>query len=118
MKLQPGELPVDQLVDRERERVRDVRDDLSGWRKWGPYLAERQWGTREITTLTSFAQLTSIALDNARLVDEAQRGAYSRSPGLWTPRSTGVRPKRSSSSLRNENAVPPLLFCTLPKSSE
>ena len=44
---------------------------------------ERRWGPREIGTLTSFAQLASIALDNARLVDEAQRGAlYDLATGL------------------------------------
>ena len=44
---------------------------------------DRRWGTREIETLTSFAQLASIALDNARLVDEAQRGAlYDTTTGL------------------------------------
>ena len=37
--------------------------------------SDRRWGTREVNSLTSFAQLASIALDNARLVDEAQRGA-------------------------------------------
>jgi diguanylate cyclase (GGDEF)-like protein len=46
-------------------------------------MSERRWGTREIETLTSFAQLASIALDNARLVDEAQRGAmYDTTTGL------------------------------------
>jgi diguanylate cyclase (GGDEF)-like protein len=45
--------------------------------------AERRWGPREISALTSFAQLASIALDNARLVDEAQRGAmYDLTTGL------------------------------------
>jgi diguanylate cyclase (GGDEF)-like protein len=44
---------------------------------------ERRWGPREIGTLTSFAQLASIALDNARLVDEAQRGTlYDPTTGL------------------------------------
>jgi diguanylate cyclase (GGDEF)-like protein len=43
----------------------------------------RPWGPREINTLTSFAQLASIALDNARLIDEAQRGAmYDTTTGL------------------------------------
>jgi hypothetical protein len=32
-------------LDRERERVREIRDDMSGWRRWGPYLADRSWGT-------------------------------------------------------------------------
>jgi hypothetical protein len=33
------------VVIRERERVRDVGDDHGGWRRWGPYLADRTWGT-------------------------------------------------------------------------
>ena len=32
-------------IDRERERVREIRDDLSGWRRWGPYVTDRSWGT-------------------------------------------------------------------------
>ena len=44
---------------------------------------QRDWGQREIDALTSFAQLASIALDNARLVDAAQRGAlYDPTTGL------------------------------------
>ena len=44
---------------------------------------QRGWGPRDISTLTSFAQLASIALDNARLIDEAQRGAlYDQTTGL------------------------------------
>jgi diguanylate cyclase (GGDEF)-like protein len=35
----------------------------------------RHWGERDIDALTSFAKLASIGLDNARLVDAAQRGA-------------------------------------------
>ena len=29
----------------EHERLREVREGLAPWRKWGPYLSERQWGT-------------------------------------------------------------------------
>src|ERR1051325_11669686 len=32
-------------VDRERERVRAIVDDASGWRRWGPYVSDRSWGT-------------------------------------------------------------------------
>ena len=32
-------------IDRERERVREMGDDLSGWRRWGPYVSDRSWGT-------------------------------------------------------------------------
>ena len=45
--------------------------------------SERPFGPREIDALTRFAQLASIALDNARLVDDAQRGAlYDPMTGL------------------------------------
>ena len=45
--------------------------------------AERTFRDREIDALTRFAQLASIALDNARLVDVAQRGAlYDPTTGL------------------------------------
>ncbi|HYH92062.1 MAG TPA: EAL domain-containing protein [Candidatus Saccharimonadales bacterium] len=43
----------------------------------------RLWGEREIDALRSFGKLASIGLDNARLVEVAQRGAlYDRTTGL------------------------------------
>ena len=43
----------------------------------------RRWGSRDIGALTSFGKLASIALDNARLIDVAQRGAlYDPTTGL------------------------------------
>ncbi len=45
--------------------------------------AERHFGDRDIDALTRFAKLASIGLDNARLVDVAQRGAlYDPTTGL------------------------------------
>ena len=33
---------------REHERLDEVRNDISGWRRWGPYVSERSWaGVRE-----------------------------------------------------------------------
>src|ERR1700735_1113353 len=29
----------------ESRRLSEIRDDVGGWRKWGPYLSERAWGT-------------------------------------------------------------------------
>ena len=29
----------------ERERLKDSPDDTSAWRKWGPYVSDRAWGT-------------------------------------------------------------------------
>ena len=31
--------------DPERERIRSITDDATGWRRWGPYLSDRAWGT-------------------------------------------------------------------------
>jgi hypothetical protein len=30
---------------KERERLDEVHDDLSSWRRWGPYMSDRAWGT-------------------------------------------------------------------------
>jgi hypothetical protein len=32
-------------MTQEKIRLQDARDGKSDWRKWGPYLSERQWGT-------------------------------------------------------------------------
>ena len=32
-------------MDREKERLEAARDPATPWKKWGPYLSERQWGT-------------------------------------------------------------------------
>ncbi|HKS91949.1 MAG TPA: hypothetical protein VJQ83_08465, partial [Tepidiformaceae bacterium] len=32
-------------LDAERRRLRDADSGTAAWRQWGPYLAERQWGT-------------------------------------------------------------------------
>ena len=43
----------------------------------------RRWSERDVEAVTSFARLASIGLDNARLVDVAQRGAlYDPTTGL------------------------------------
>jgi hypothetical protein len=30
---------------KEHQRLEQVTDDISGWRRWGPYLSDRSWGT-------------------------------------------------------------------------
>jgi hypothetical protein len=32
-------------MSQEAIRLQEVRDNIKPWRKWGPYLSERQWGT-------------------------------------------------------------------------
>src|SRR5437016_3221496 len=33
------------MIDAEQKRLDDDRKGVADWRKWGPYLSERQWGT-------------------------------------------------------------------------
>src|SRR5829696_7280720 len=34
-----------QPLDAEKQRIKESREDLKDWRRWGPYVSERQWGT-------------------------------------------------------------------------
>ena len=33
------------MAEDERERLRGIGDDSSGWRRWGPYVSDRSWAT-------------------------------------------------------------------------
>jgi hypothetical protein len=37
--------PMDYTQTKEQKRLNDARETGVPWRKWGPYLSERQWGT-------------------------------------------------------------------------
>ena len=55
----------------EETRLAEARDDAVPWRRWGPYLSERQWGTvREDYSETATRGITSVTttLDPARTV--------------------------------------------------
>ena len=44
----------------EHERLQETRERNVPWRKWGPYLSERQWGTvREDYSDNGDAETTS-----------------------------------------------------------
>ena len=36
---------MDQTTKAEEHRLQETRENRAPWRKWGPYLSERQWGT-------------------------------------------------------------------------
>jgi hypothetical protein len=36
---------MDALTDAEEARLKETREGTADWKKWGPYLSERQWGT-------------------------------------------------------------------------
>ena len=33
------------MITKEHERLREITDDRSSWRRWGPYVADRAWAT-------------------------------------------------------------------------
>ena len=37
--------PVAYMETNEQRRLNDAREKAIPWKKWGPYLSERQWGT-------------------------------------------------------------------------
>ena len=37
--------PVTSIETNEQQRLNDARENGTPWKKWGPYLSERQWGT-------------------------------------------------------------------------
>jgi hypothetical protein len=34
-----------EVMSAEEKRLKDDKDRVKYWKKWGPYTAERQWGT-------------------------------------------------------------------------
>src|SRR5271157_106485 len=33
------------MTTKEHDRLAEIRDDKTSWRRWGPYLSDRSWGT-------------------------------------------------------------------------
>src|SRR6201995_2215201 len=38
-------MPTDRPADAETLRLKEAETRTQNWKRWGPYLAERQWGT-------------------------------------------------------------------------
>ena len=80
-------------IDRERERVREIRDDLSGWRRWGPYVSDRSWGTVREDYSHDGDAWGYLPHDLARARRTA--GARTASPGSATATSSCASRRRS-----------------------
>ena len=50
-----------EYLSEEEKRLKEDRERTKYWKKWGPYVAERQWATGELTMFSraSFAELWS-----------------------------------------------------------
>ena len=33
------------MTTQEQQRLNEIQDDVSGWRRWGPYVSERSWAS-------------------------------------------------------------------------
>ena len=42
-----------EYLSEEEKRLKEDRERTKYWKKWGPYVAERQWATGTKTALTS-----------------------------------------------------------------
>lgn len=41
-----------EYLTEEEKRLKEDRDRVKYWKKWGPYVAERQWATGKLTPPT------------------------------------------------------------------
>lgn len=53
-------------VNNERKRLKEARDSNVPWRRWGPYLSERQWGTVREDYSSDGDAWASVTHDQAR----------------------------------------------------
>jgi len=70
--------------DRERERLQAARTNNIPWRKWGPYLSERQWGTVREDYSTNGDAWNYFSHDQAR--SRAYRGGEDGIAGICDER--------------------------------
>ncbi len=48
-------------LTKEHERLAGLPDEVMAWRRWGPYVAERSWGTGGRSKLANLANLANIS---------------------------------------------------------
>ena len=58
----------------ETMRLKETRDGKAAWKRWGPYLSERQWGTVREDYSHDGDAWNFFTHDHARSRWESQRG--------------------------------------------
>src|ERR1700736_5333019 len=38
-------MTTDRVMTKEHQRLDEIKDDIWGWRRWGPYVSDRAWAT-------------------------------------------------------------------------
>ena len=87
----------------EEQRLKEAREGTAPWRRWGPYVSERQWGTVREDYSPDGTAWEYFPHDHAR--SRAYRWGEDGIAGIWTTRSacasrsrSGTAPIRSSRS--------------------
>src|SRR5207245_6204920 len=60
------QVSVEGAMTREELRLQEARQRTAHWRRWGPYLAERQWGTVREDASAGGTAWDSLPHDHAR----------------------------------------------------
>jgi hypothetical protein len=71
--------PESQKITAEHRRLQEARGQDAPWRKWGPYLSERQWGTVREDYSDSGDAWNYFSHDQARSRDCPMTGSSSAS---------------------------------------
>jgi len=95
------------LQNPESTRLKETRNAKAQWKKWGPYLSERQWGTvREDYSqggnawdYFSHDQARSRAYPGGKTVLPASATTSSRSASVWPCGMAVIQSSRNASSV-------------------
>ena len=79
------------IRNEETKRLEAVRKENAPWKKWGPYLSERQWGTVREDYSDSGRRLELLLLMTRRAHGHTA-GARTGSPGSPTTNSGSASP--------------------------
>jgi len=101
-------MPTDQTSQSgaEQTRLQEDREGKAAWKKWGPYLSERQWGTVREDYSADGDAWNYFPHDNAqyrayrgvRTDSPASRTTASYSASHWPCGTDGIRSSRSGCS--------------------
>jgi hypothetical protein len=67
-----------EYLSTEEQRLKEDRDRTKYWKKWGPYVSERQWATGD--SRVTFALSTELLILIVREDYSADGDAWSRKP--------------------------------------
>jgi hypothetical protein len=61
-----------EVLSEEEKRLRQDRDRTKYWKRWGPYVAERQWATGSSSTSRCIFALADFTLQFERIIRESR----------------------------------------------